>query len=374
MTASRQLRYWLAGALIACVLVYLLRAVLLPFVAGMAVAYFLDPVVDRFESWRMSRKVATAVVTFLFFTIVLIVILLLAPVVHEQVTGFAERLPGYIERVRELLMPLVDEGLAALALDQGEGVPGAVAGFALEAADIVGAVLSSLWSGGLAIISILSLVFITPVTAFYLLRDWDRMVARLDSWLPRQHAPTIRALIAEIDTVLAGFVRGTGTVCLILGIFYAVALSLVGLDFGLIIGLGAGLISFIPFVGALVGLALSGGLALIQFWPDYLQVLLVVVIFLAGQIIEGNLLTPRLVGGRIGVHPVWVIFALLAGATLFGFVGVLLAVPTAAAVGVLARFGVGRYLKSQLYLGSGRGAAAAGADAEPPSPGPEAET
>ena len=373
MTAGRQLRYWLLGTLVACLLVYLLRGVLLPFVAGMAVAYFLDPVVDRFETWRMSRTFATSLVTFLFFAILLVVILLVAPVIQEQVIRFAERLPGYIANVRELLLPLVDQGLAGLALDRGQSMPGAVAGVALEAVDIVGALLSRLWSGGLAVINLLSLIFITPVVAFYLLRDWDRIVARVDSWLPHQYAPAIRELMAEIDQVLAGFVRGTGTVCLILGIFYAAALSLVGLDFGLIVGLGAGLISFVPFVGALVGLVVSGGLALIQFWPDYLHILLVVTIFAAGQIIEGNLLTPRLVGGRIGVHPVWVIFALLAGATLFGFVGVLIAVPAAAAVGVLARFGVGRYLKSQLYLGPGAGTASAGENGEPPPAVPNGE-
>ncbi len=373
MTASHQLRYWFVGALVAALLVYLLRGVLLPFVAGMAVAYFLDPVVDRFEIWRLSRTLATALVTFLFFAILIAAIILLAPVIQEQVAGFATRLPGYVEKVRELLLPLVDEGLAVLAPGQGEGVSGAVAGFALEAVDIVGTLLSHLWSGGLAIVNILSLIFITPVVAFYLLRDWDRIVARIDSWLPRQHAPAIRGLTTEIDTVLAGFVRGSGTVCLILGIFYAVALSLVGLDFGLIIGVGAGLISFVPFVGALVGLVLSGGVALIQFWPDYPQILLVVVVFAVGQIVEGNLLTPRLVGGRVGLHPVWVIFALLAGGALFGFVGLLLAVPVAAAAGVLARFGVGRYLQSQLYLGSGGGTAAGGGDAKPPSSGSEGE-
>ncbi len=353
MTADRQLRYWLAGLLLAGVLVYVLRGVLLPFVAGMAVAYFLDPVVDRFETWKLSRTLATTVVTVLFFAILVVVVILVAPVIQQQVIGFAERLPGYIETLRELLLPLVDEGLAMLVTQDGEAVPGSVAGIALEAVDIVRAVLAKVWSGGLALINVLSLIFITPVVAFYLLRDWDRIVARVDSWLPRRQAAAIRDVMADIDQVLAGFVRGTGTVCLILGAFYALALTLVGLDFGLVIGLVAGLVSFVPFVGALVGLVVSGGLALIQFWPDYLHIMLVVAVFVAGQVIEGNVLTPNLVGERIGLHPVWVIFALLVGGTLFGFVGVLLAVPAAAAVGVLVRFGVGRYLKSALYLGAG---------------------
>ena len=364
MSDTKRLRYWLGGTLVAGLLVYLLRGALLPFVAGMAVAYFLDPLVDRFETWKLSRTWATSLVTVLFFALLLVVIVLLAPVVQGQVVGFAERLPGYLDTARELLLPLLEKGLSTLDLEGPEGVSGTVAGFAFEAADIVAAVLGKLWSGGLAIINILSLIFITPVVAFYLLRDWDHIVDRVDSWLPRHQAPVIRELVAEIDRVLSGFVRGTGTVCLILGVFYALALTLVGLDFGLVIGLGAGLISFVPFVGALAGLVIAGGLALMQFWPDYLHIGLVVVVFAAGQVVEGNFLTPKLVGGRIGLHPVWVIFALLAGGTLFGFLGILLAVPLAAAIGVLVRFGVGRYLSSALYLGPG---------GEKPAPGPDPE-
>ena len=364
MSDAKRLRYWLGGTLVAGLLVYLLRGALLPFVAGMAVAYFLDPLVDRFETWKLSRSWATSLVTALFFALLVVVIVLLAPVVQGQVVGFADRLPGYLDQARELLLPWLEKGLGRLDLAGPEGVSGKVAGFAFEAADIVAAVLGKLWSGGLAIINILSLIFITPVVAFYLLRDWDHIVDRVDSWLPRHQAPVIRELVTEIDRVLSGFVRGTGTVCLILGAFYALALTLVGLDFGLVIGLGAGLISFVPFVGALAGLVIAGGLALMQFWPDYLHIGLVIAVFAVGQVVEGNFLTPKLVGGRIGLHPVWVIFALLAGATLFGFVGVLLAVPLAAAIGVLVRFGVGRYLTSALYRGTG---------GEPPAPGPDPE-
>jgi predicted PurR-regulated permease PerM len=228
-----------------------------------------------------------------------------------------------------------------------------VAGVAFEAVDIVGRVLRGLWSGGMAVINLLSLIFITPVVAFYLLRDWDDLVARVDTWLPRQHAPVIRQLMGEIDRVLAAFVRGTGSVCLVLGVFYAAALTIVGLDFGLVVGLGAGLISFVPFVGALVGLVVSGALALVQFWPNFLDISLVVGVFAVGQVVEGNFLTPKFVGDKVGLHPVWVIFALLAGGAVFGFVGVLLAVPAAAAVGILVRFAMKRYMESKLYLGPG---------------------
>ena len=210
----------------------------------------------------------------------------------------------------------------------------------------------TLLSGGLAIVNVLALVFITPIVTFFLLRDWDEMVARIDKWLPRQWAPVIREQATLIDETLAGFVRGQSLVCLLLGTFYAIGLTIVGLEFGIVIGMLAGILSFIPYVGTIVGFVLSVGLAFAQY-PDWLPIFIVVGIFLAGQAIEGNFLTPKLVGERVGLHPVWVIFALLAGGSLFGFVGVLLAVPVAAVIGVLARFALGRYLQSGYYNDGG---------------------
>ena len=216
------------------------------------------------------------------------------------------------------------------------------------ATDIVAGVLS----GGAAVANTLSLIIITPVVTFYLLRDWDNIAATVDGWLPRAQAPTIRELASEVDRTLAGFLRGQGTVCLLLGVFYAIGLTVAGLDFGLVIGLIAGLLSFIPYVGSIVGLLLSVGLAFLQF-DDWLRVAVVAGIFFVGQALEGNVLTPRLVGGRVGLHPVWVIFAILAGGTLFGFVGVLLAVPVAAVIGVGTRFALTRYLDSPYYDADG---------------------
>jgi predicted PurR-regulated permease PerM len=211
-------------------------------------------------------------------------------------------------------------------------------------------VLGSVWAGGRAVIGAVSIVVVTPVVAFYLLYDWDRMLARLDALLPRQHADTIRALGRDVDKAIAGFIRGQGAVCLILGLFYAIALSAVGLNFGFLIGSVAGVISFIPYVGSIVGFFLSVGVALVQFWPDWIWILAVAGIFAVGQFLEGNILQPRLVGSSIGVHPVWLMFALFAFGSLFGFVGVLLAVPVTAAIGVLVRFAVERYRMSGFYL------------------------
>jgi len=203
---------------------------------------------------------------------------------------------------------------------------------------------------------------VTPVVAFYLLYDWDRMVAKIDSWLPRDHRETIHTILADIDNAVAGFVRGQGTLCLVLGLFYGVALTIAGLNFGLLIGLFAGFISFIPYVGSITGFLLSVGVAVVQFWPDWTPIAVIAGIFLVGQFLEGNVLQPKLVGEQIGLHPVWVMFALFAFGALFGFTGLLIAVPVSAAIGVVVRFALGRYLESDLYHGHSRHARTVDAD------------
>jgi len=201
------------------------------------------------------------------------------------------------------------------------------------------------------VVNFVVFIVVVPVVAFYMLLDWDRMVAKVDGWLPRDHAPQIRAIARQIDKVLSGFVRGQVSVCLILGSFYAIALMLAGLNFGLIAGAIAGGLTFIPYVGAVIGGVLSIGLALYQFWGDWMSIGIVAGIFVAGQFLEGNVITPRLVGSSVGLHPLWLIFALSAFGTLFGFVGMLVAVPVAAVIGVLARFALDRYLEGRLYRG-----------------------
>lgn len=352
MSSTRQIRFWLIGLAVFVAALWVLREVLLPFVAGMAIAYFLDPVADRLEKWGLSRLMATVVITFGIVVVLVAGIVLLVPLLQAQITSFLSRLPGYIEMMRETAEPLLREIMERLPPDQVQSLQESAAGFVGDALAFVGTLLRGVLTGGFALLNLLSLLFITPVVAFYQLRDWDRMVATVDAWLPRQHAETIRERFREIDAILAGFLRGQASVCLALGTFYAAGLSLVGLDLGLLVGLGAGLISFIPYLGTIVGFVVGIGLALAQF-EGYLPVLLVAGVFVVGQMLEGNFLTPKLVGDRIGLHPVWVIFALLAGGALFGFVGLLLAVPVAAVIGVLTRFFLGQYLKSSYFHGPG---------------------
>lgn len=364
MSRSRQIRFWLIGFAVFVAGLWLLREVLLPFVAGMAVAYFLDPLADRLEKWGLSRLMATVVITAGFVLVLVAALLLLVPLLQAQITAFVVRLPGYIEMLREGAEPVLERILERLPPDQVAHIRETAGSYAGDALAFVGKVLQGVLTGGFALLNLLSLLFITPVVAFYQLRDWDRMVGKVDGWLPRDHAETIRERFREIDSILAGFVRGQASVCLALGAFYAIGLTLVGLDLGLLVGLGAGILSFIPYLGTITGFVVGIGLALAQF-DGYLPVALVAGVFVAGQMVEGNFLTPKLVGDRIGLHPVWVIFALLAGGALFGFVGLLLGVPVAAVIGVLVRFFLGQYLHSPLYTGQGAGQGTRGGAAPP---------
>jgi predicted PurR-regulated permease PerM len=347
MTHARQIRFWAIGLALFLGFLWVLGDILLPFVAGMAIAYFFDPVCDRLERWGMNRTWATVTVTVLFVVVLLLAIGVLVPVAVNQAIEVAQAIPGVVELLRARVMEL----LAALEAERPEVLERLREFVAARMGDAVAwltSVATGLLSGGLAVLNLLSLIFITPVVTFFLLRDWDEMIAKLDSWLPRRQQPTVRRLAKEADEILAGYVRGVATVCLILGTFYAIALSLIGLNGGLFVGLLAGALSFIPYLGAVGGLLLSVGLAFVQF-DSYLWVAATAAIFLIGQAVEGNFLTPKLVGEKVGLHPVVVIFALLAGGALFGFTGVLIALPVAAVIGVLVRFALEEYLSSPLY-------------------------
>lgn len=349
----RQIAFWGVTLLVFVALLYLLRGMLLPFLAGMVLAYFLDPVADRLEEWGLGRAVATSLILLAFIVLFVVALLVIVPILGEQIAGFAERLPGYVGSLQAMVAE--NDFLNRLRkADGSEALRDNLDSVVQQGAKWTSAVLTSIWSSGMALVSITSLLVITPIVAFYMLLDWDRMVARIDDYLPRDHKQTIRMLARDMDKAVAGFVRGQGSVCLALGVFYAVALTVAGLNFGLLIGIFAGLISFIPFVGSITGLVLSVGVAIVQFWPEWWMVLIVIAIFSFGQFVEGNFLQPRWVGKSIGIHPVWLMFALAAFGSVLGFVGLLIAVPVTAAIGVLVRFALDRYRHSALYQGNGR--------------------
>ncbi len=352
MTARQTFAFWTLAILAFVLFLWVLRGVLLPFVAGLAIAYMLDPVADRLER-HMPRTAATAVILGGFIALIVLALLLVYPIIAQQIVDLVRRAPELLEQARDRIVPFLTELVGRLPEGGAGRVREAISSEANKAVGLLGDIITGVIGGGAALLDALSFVFITPIVAFYLIRDWDRLVAWVDDGLPRAHAETIRAQLREIDQVLAGFVRGQLSVCLILGIFYAVALTLIGLDFGLVIGLVSGALTFIPYAGAFIGLAATAIVAVIQFWQEPWMIAVALAVFGLGQFVEGNVITPTLVGDKVGLHPVLLIFALLAFGSVFGFVGVLLAVPAAAVVGVLARFAFMRYRESHFYHGGG---------------------
>lgn len=347
LPVREQAKYWGIAAAVFLAALWILGDVILPFVVGGAIAYFLDPVADRLQRLGLGRAAATTLIAIGLLLLVVLLVLAVIPTLATQLTQLINALPELFRQLQHFLLDrfpqLADETSTArqTLMQIGETLRA-------RGGEFVNAVVG----GAMGIVNAVVFMVVVPVVSFYLLLDWENLIARIDGWLPRDHAPVIRRLAREIDAVLAAFVRGQISVCLILGTFYAVALALTGLQFGLVVGALAGAISFIPYVGALVGGTLAIGLALFQFWGDWVQIGLVAAVFFVGQFLEGNIITPKLVGESVGLHPVWLLFALSVFGALFGFLGLLVAVPVAAAIGVLARFGLQQYTESLLYRGS----------------------
>lgn len=341
-----QVKIWSSAAAATGLLLWFLGGQLLPFVLGAAVAYFLDPVADRLERAGLSRVASVALISVVALLIFIIAALLVLPTMISQLVSLTEALPQYIQDFREFLRERFPEQLR-----DGSTLQNSLSSVAEALQSQGGQVLNTALSSAMSFVNVIVLIVIVPVVSFYLLVDWDRMIARIDELLPRDHAPIIRELASEMDRTLAGFLRGQGTVCLVLGGFYAIALMVAGLNFGLLIGVVAGLISFIPYVGSIVGGSLAIGVAIVQFWNEPIWIAVIAGIFAAGQMVEGNYLTPKLVGGSVGLHPVWLLLALSVFGAIFGFVGMLVAVPVSAMIGVLVRFLISEYKTGRLYLG-----------------------
>lgn len=352
MTIEQQTRYWAVAIALFLGLLWALGDVLLPFLVGAALAYFLNPIATRLTSRGLPRVAAVSLIMVALVGVAVILVLLIVPSVVGEGAQLAQAAPELFRRLQEVLSErfpdLLDADSQLRQTLSGLGETIQERGLAL--AD---GVLRSV-SG---VISVLVFIVIAPVVTFYLLVDWPRLTQTIDEGLPRQHAVVIRDLLRQIDRALAGFVRGQVTVCLVLSAYYATALLVVGLQFGLVVGVIAGLVSFIPYIGAITGGVLAIGLALFQFWGTPIPILIVVGIFVIGQVLEGNVLVPNLVGGSVGLHPVWLLFAVSVFGSAFGFTGMLIAVPLAAALGVLVRFAFERYKASALY-----------ANNEPPAP------
>jgi predicted PurR-regulated permease PerM len=348
MEYGRSLRFWIPTFLGIAALLWLLHEILLPFVAGIALAYMLAPLADRMERLGLNRTVAALLIVSAIVLVLVALALLVVPSLMQQGIALIGNLPVYFKRVQAIMVDPNFPWLAWLAPDDKNK---AVSDLVSQVATWLLGFSYSLWTGGKALVSLASIMIVMPVVTFYLICDWRPMFATIDGWLPLRQRDTVRQLAREIDEAIGGFLRGQLGVCLVLGIYYAVALMLVGLEFALLIGLVAGLITFVPYIGSMTGLMIAASVAIAQFWPDWKRIGVVIGIFLVGQFVEGNIVAPKFVGERVGLHPLWMIFAMFAFGYLFGFVGLLIAVPAAAAIAVLFRFGLSRYLESPYYTG-----------------------
>lgn len=353
MQLERHVLFWLAFAALSLYALDALKPVLLPFVAGMVIAYFLNPVVDRLWNWGFARTFSTVFLLLLAAASVAAALLFLVPPAIEQGRQLMAALPGEAEKLRSLIEHAAKDNLGDRFPQAEAAVRQAIPGLTEALPQMARTVVQSLWSHSAAAFNLVSLLLITPLVAFYMLLDWPKIVATVDSWLPRANADQIRQIARDIDVRVSAFIRGQGVVCLLLAAFYAIALSLAGLHYGMLVGLLTGLFSFIPFVGWALGFLTALALAIVQYWPQLVPIAIVAGIFLAGQLLDAALLSPQIVGSSVGLHPVWLIFSLLVFSYLFGFLGLLVAVPVAAAIGVLARFGLETYMRSSVYRGRG---------------------
>lgn len=346
---NRNILIWL-GILVFFAFIYATKAVLLPFVAGLAVAYLLDPLADKLEAVKFPRWLATVTILALFFIGFSGIIIGIAPIVKVQIIGIAKKLPAYIESLQPLVNSYISDLSNKMHVDLAKGNSDLLGSMVQQNVDRITSFLGGFIGRGMAIFNLLTLVLITPVVAFFLLRDWDLLVAKVNSWLPKRRGETIRTVARDIDKALAGFVRGQTMVSITMAVLYAIGWTIAGLDFAIILGLLAGILAYIPFVGALMAAAFAVLVGFGQFSGDWSMIWPIVLVFIIVQAIEGAFLTPKFIGDRVGLHPVWVLFAIFAGGEIMGFVGVLIALPMAAAIGVLVRFGIAKYLDKHVHL------------------------
>ncbi|MDE2362501.1 MAG: AI-2E family transporter [Hyphomicrobiales bacterium] len=361
----REFGPWVLAVLFCALFLYVFSGVLMPFVTGIALGYLLDPIATKLQRTGLGRLGAALVILAVFLILLIAFLVLIVPVLGRQLSDFVESLPQIIAKLQSLLSDeggrylnssWIGEYAAKFGLGSGNpaDIQKAIGDVVGEGVKWLGAFAKSLISGGAALVGIVSLLVVTPVVAFYILIDWDRMVATLGSLVPPRFRPEVSMLARDIDKALAGFLRGQSLVCLFLGLWYGVGLTLVGLNFGFLIGITAGFLSFIPYVGSLSALVVSAVVATVQGWPEWRLLVMSLAVVLAGQFLEGNVLSPKLVGASVGLHPVWLMFALLAFGSLFGFTGLIVAVPVAAAIGVLLRFAIARYRQSPFFKGETR--------------------
>lgn len=359
MRIEWQIFFWLTAFAVLALLLWLFNGVIMPFAAAFVIAYLLDPLADHLQRLGLNRLSATLLILFGFVVVLALILVLVVPILSHQFAAFIQALPALLNKLQGLVTSAASKVNSQYAEPilrklgfHGSGIPdlqASVGDIAGQAAGWLAGVLNSLVSHGAALISLVSLLIVTPVVAFYMLLDYHRMIAAVDGLIPPRYRGIVHQLARQIDSTMSGFLRGQSLVCLFLGLWYGLGLTVVGLNFGLLIGITAGFLSFIPYVGSMLALIAAAIISLVQGWPHWGLFASAVGVVLIGQFLEGNVISPKLVGDKVGLHPVWLIFALLAFGSLLGFTGLIIAVPVAAAVGVILRFAVHKYRASSLY-------------------------
>lgn len=338
----------LAGISIVFLLfLYGVKSILAPFVFALIVAYFLAPVISYLEKFKLSRTLSTIIVMCLLAVLIITISLTIIPILYKQISLFISKVIEQKEYIANIV-PFVTSLLGEVQPEISNKIGVMVSELSHEVLAFVGSVLKSFLQSGINTVNIISLVFVAPIVLFYTLRDWDRVVSSIQSLFPKKFNPIAKKLFNEIDYTLSGYVRGQTYVCLFLGLFYAVGLTIVGLESGFVLGMISGLLTFIPYAGAIFSCVLCILISLMQF-AALKQVLVILALFAIGQFLEGQFVVPRFIGKNVNLHPVWIIFGLLAGGALMGFIGVLIALPLTAIIGVVIRFILSYYYKSKIY-------------------------
>ncbi|MFV9875664.1 MAG: AI-2E family transporter [Rickettsiales endosymbiont of Dermacentor nuttalli] len=337
--------FWIVFSVCLLTLLYTTRYTLFPFVTAMVFTYLLDPLVVKLESKSLSRGSSSGIIVAIFFAIISIICIIIIPLIYNQLISFIQKIPEYHTSIQQRVIPIYTELIEKIDPSLVKKIEEFVQNFSGKLFQYLSRFLNNVWQSGLAFINFLFLIFITPIITFYLLRDWPKMLTTLEKLLPNSGKNIIKTQIQEIDFILSGYIRGQMNVCLIMAIFYATSLSLLRLDFGLVIGATTGLLTLVPFIGPVIGFIVAFSLAFFQSM-DSTHIIILCIIFTIGPMLEGNFITPKLVGEKVGLHPAWIIFAVLVSTNIAGFTGILIAVPTAAIIGVLTRFFIQQYLSS----------------------------
>lgn len=350
MTTWQQILFWALAAVVLAGIIVLFKSILLPFVLGAFIAYMLNPMVNKLTSHGMKRRRVVLGILCSFIVIFTLVIAIISPILFKEMMNFVEHAPEIFQKLWAMAKPHIHWIQSKFGYEISvDEVQDAVKENVGKALQVSKGLVSSLTSGGIAIIDAIVTILVTPIVAYFLLKDWPRFIGQITSLLPVHYKSTIKSLSNQIDQKIAGFIRGQITVCAILGMMYAIALSIAGLNYGFLIGLGTGVLSIIPYVGSTIGLITSLGVAFLQSDGDWGYVGIIAAIFATGQFLEGNFITPRLMGNSVGLHPLWILFALMAGGSLLGVLGMMLSIPVAAAIGVLLGFLIEQYKKSPYY-------------------------